>query len=230
MKKKIVFLLVILLAFAITPPLSAIKPIAITVNGKPLVTDTAPIMVNNRVMVPLRAVSEALNCNVSWLPTQQMVAIDEKVVPVKASIPIEGPENFKTLMNESLKKMDPETRKFCCRYLSKIAFEQPATVTELAYVFKNGDVCYINGDAFNKIANNASAPRAGVVMTYLGVIVHEATHSCLDMSRQRETVTEKQAESLCDLAALRAMELAGCSRSSIEYNDFKKSVNANLDY
>ena len=47
----------------------------ITVNGMSLVTDTAPVMVNDRILVPLRAIFERLGAAVEWDdPTQTVTA------------------------------------------------------------------------------------------------------------------------------------------------------------
>ena len=40
--------------------------INVNVNGKAIVTDQPPIISNGRTMVPLRAVAEALGCQVEW--------------------------------------------------------------------------------------------------------------------------------------------------------------------
>lgn len=47
----------------------------IYVEGYYLYTDTPSIVVNNRTLVPLRAVTEALDCRVEWLPEIQGVDI-----------------------------------------------------------------------------------------------------------------------------------------------------------
>lgn len=47
----------------------------IYVDGYYLYTDVSPIVVNGRTLVPLRAISEALGCNVQWFPSVQGVDI-----------------------------------------------------------------------------------------------------------------------------------------------------------
>ncbi len=49
-----------------------------TVNNTSVSLDTAPKIVNSRTLVPLRAVSEALDANVSWNGTTKTVAIDKQ--------------------------------------------------------------------------------------------------------------------------------------------------------
>ncbi|WP_342553876.1 copper amine oxidase N-terminal domain-containing protein [Paenibacillus sp. FSL R7-0652] len=55
--------------------------IKINVNGTQLQTDTAPKMVNNRVMVPLSSVSKALGASVSWNEKNQTVSIHTTGIP-----------------------------------------------------------------------------------------------------------------------------------------------------
>lgn len=49
--------------------------IKITINGERIYTDSAPIIVYDRTMVPIRAVAEALGYNVNWDPYQQVVSM-----------------------------------------------------------------------------------------------------------------------------------------------------------
>ena len=47
----------------------------IYVNGAPLVTDAPAIIMGERTMVPVRAVSEAIGCRVAWFEDEQRVVI-----------------------------------------------------------------------------------------------------------------------------------------------------------
>ena len=46
-----------------------------TVNDEKVSLDTAPVIIDDRTLVPLRAVSEALDCNVDWNGDTKTVAI-----------------------------------------------------------------------------------------------------------------------------------------------------------
>ena len=46
-----------------------------TVNDKKVSLDTAPVITDDRTLVPLRAVSEALDCNVDWNGDTKTVTI-----------------------------------------------------------------------------------------------------------------------------------------------------------
>ncbi len=51
----------------------AAKAITINVDGVQLKTDQPPAMIQGRVMLPLRAIFEALNASVNWNPKTQTV-------------------------------------------------------------------------------------------------------------------------------------------------------------
>lgn len=55
--------------------LMAASPIKLVINGKDIICDTPPQMINGRVMVPARFVAENLNASVSWDGTSQTVNI-----------------------------------------------------------------------------------------------------------------------------------------------------------
>lgn len=46
------------------------------IGGTPVLLDAAPVLINDRVLVPLRFFSEALGCRVDWLPDQQRVRVE----------------------------------------------------------------------------------------------------------------------------------------------------------
>lgn len=80
MKKIAVFLLVTLLFSLVTVPAGAQEEITVLVDGKPVVFDVAPIMKNDRVLIPLRAVGEALGAYVEWNEESQSIYIGRRGV------------------------------------------------------------------------------------------------------------------------------------------------------
>ena len=58
------------------------KDIDVIINNEPLVMDVAPVIVNDRTMVPMRAIFEALGANVTWIPTDRLIVAtqSDKVV------------------------------------------------------------------------------------------------------------------------------------------------------
>lgn len=61
------------LLIAPAPTVTAQKDIDVIVNGKTLELDVAPIIVNDRTMVPMRAIFEALGAKVDWIPTGRII-------------------------------------------------------------------------------------------------------------------------------------------------------------
>ena len=86
----------VLLAFAILLGLAAMlpantsasKPITVTVNGKTVeFPDVQPFVdANGRTFVPVRFVSEELNCEVEWHPDTRTVTIDRGRINAKLTI------------------------------------------------------------------------------------------------------------------------------------------------
>ena len=50
-------------------------PISVTVDGSKLAFDVNPVTESDRTLVPVRFVSEALNCKVDWNQDEQTVVI-----------------------------------------------------------------------------------------------------------------------------------------------------------
>jgi len=48
------------------------------VNGNPVTLDIPPEIINDRTMLPVRAISEALNCNINWNDNDRVVEITSK--------------------------------------------------------------------------------------------------------------------------------------------------------
>lgn len=62
---------------------AADNEISIYINGNKLVSDQPAIISNSRTMLPFRAVSEALGCQVDWLPEEKTVLVtkaDKKII------------------------------------------------------------------------------------------------------------------------------------------------------
>ncbi len=57
------------------PDIDSIPGIKIMVNGRLLPTDVSPVMEQNRVLIPVRAVSEALGINVDWNGDLQQITL-----------------------------------------------------------------------------------------------------------------------------------------------------------
>ena len=72
---KKVFLLVVCVCVCIVCSTYA-ADISVSVNGEPLICDASPVIRNDRVLVPMRTVFEALGCDVSWNPEEYSVSVE----------------------------------------------------------------------------------------------------------------------------------------------------------
>lgn len=71
---------------AFTAGAGAETPIDIVVNGKYIKMDSAPFLENDRTLVPIRFVSEALGSTVNWNQSAGQVAIQEQGTDIKISV------------------------------------------------------------------------------------------------------------------------------------------------
>ena len=71
---KLITCLIVLL-FVATGFTARADAITVYANNIPLVMEVSPIIVSDRTMVPLRAVSEAFGCKVEWQPANQGITI-----------------------------------------------------------------------------------------------------------------------------------------------------------
>ncbi|TZE82316.1 copper amine oxidase N-terminal domain-containing protein [Calorimonas adulescens] len=74
MKKKIAIVLTLVLTFMAGAAFASAS-IKLTLNGKEIKTDVQPRMVNNRLLVPVRAAAEATGSAVDWDPKTSTVGI-----------------------------------------------------------------------------------------------------------------------------------------------------------
>lgn len=70
--KKLISLLLVCVSM-IMPASAFADEITVLVNGEQLVTDVAPQIVNDRTMLPMRAIFEALGANVSWVERDRLI-------------------------------------------------------------------------------------------------------------------------------------------------------------
>ena len=73
MFKKKTLLWSLILLFAVATPVQAQKPIQLWINGKYVQSDVAPVVENQRTLVPIRIISENLGIQVEWDQATQSV-------------------------------------------------------------------------------------------------------------------------------------------------------------
>ena len=83
MKKRLYSLtlsIVMVLSLLGSVPAYAEDNIAVLINGSEVKFDVAPTLINNRTMVPLRAIFEALGAAVEWNGDTQTVKRQKKIL------------------------------------------------------------------------------------------------------------------------------------------------------
>lgn len=71
--KKILALLLCLVIFCSGSVFAEEKPITVLIDGAELSVPVAPVIVNSRTMLPMRAIFEALGAKVSWAGGDQLI-------------------------------------------------------------------------------------------------------------------------------------------------------------
>jgi hypothetical protein len=222
-KTSIVLILALIICMGFSGLVLADNPIRLFVNGSEIYPDVPPQIINNRTMVPLRAVAEALNCEVAW----DSGRVDINTVP-NIELEISGPDDFRVLINESINRMDNETRNVVLKYTKRIVFEDPPTFI-LPQYYASMDYfysCHINGPKYYKL--KSEQPPDDLVLLYLAYLSHESMHSVLYHAGATETYTQKDQEAVCDLFVLRALKKTGISETHPVYKAFKTSFDKEL--
>lgn len=86
MKKLFCLFYILIVIFCENTIVNAEDTVDVYINGKKLVTDQPAIVYQDRTMVPLRAICEALGCEVNWNSESQTVNIDNKFVHIAMQI------------------------------------------------------------------------------------------------------------------------------------------------
>lgn len=99
--------MVLLISFSLmaTVSFASGQSIKLLVNGKEVASDVAPQLINNRVMVPIRAAAEMLGVDVQWLADENTVKIQtQQVIPAPAKQSADGLElgNGYNLVNSNI--------------------------------------------------------------------------------------------------------------------------------
>ena len=74
-KKVLGLILSLTMILSLMPTVLAEDEIKITYNGEIIETDTPPVIVDGRTLVPARAVFEAMDCLVEWYEEYQNVVV-----------------------------------------------------------------------------------------------------------------------------------------------------------
>ena len=87
--KNLFILLILSLSMLSSITVSAEQEIGVTVNGAPLETSVAPQIVNDRTMLPMRAVFESLGAKVSWFEADKIIIAtkNDTFITLKIGVP-----------------------------------------------------------------------------------------------------------------------------------------------
>ncbi len=111
-----------------TPSAEAAKPIQITVNGVPLVTDQAPVMSGSRTMVPLRGVFEALDAKVLWKQSTKTVTAVKGTTTVVLPV-----GSTRATINDKLTAMDVPAKMIKGRVMVPLRFVTEAMGSKVGW-------------------------------------------------------------------------------------------------
>ncbi|OPX92706.1 MAG: hypothetical protein A4E53_00360 [Pelotomaculum sp. PtaB.Bin104] len=239
MRRFLIGLLVGLL-IATTSIAYADNPIKLIVNGQEIYSDVPPQIVNDRVMVPVRFVSEALGAGVVWSDNSVYIASQEiSKFPVterevyNTELPrITGPENFNEIIRESLlliRQKDIGVYSWIVSNINEIVYESnpsEANINSGAHINTATKVCSVVAKEFDPIAKEY--PKNEVIKIYLGILAHEAAHVYYAEAGFDNILSSNDKEAICNLVGLRTIIKAGGSDSDLSVRLFKKIVNDNL--
>ncbi len=99
--KKILSVILAVLMMLTSFAAFADSDIALTLNGVPVEADVAPVIVNDRTMVPFRAIFEALNIEVNWSDALRKVYATSDGVTVILTV-----DSTKMLVNDEMITLD----------------------------------------------------------------------------------------------------------------------------
>ena len=84
--KKILSLIAITSLLAIAPVVSADNTISVNIDGTPVEFDVPPMIINDRTMVPMRAIFETLGAEVIWDETNETVTAKKNGTEISLKI------------------------------------------------------------------------------------------------------------------------------------------------
>jgi len=216
-RKHCVAVFIVLLAMlCIVPYTYANEPIHIRVLGRAVAADVAPMLVDGRVMVPLRYIAEALGLDVAWNENTRTVDITRPEAKIKAP-EIFGSQHFKKETKEALdllQRKHPEGYNMVCAVFISIQEYNIGEASPIAWVQSPLRICFFN----SRLDSLPTEERA----IYL---CHEAAHAALHNTKLMSAITKEDNEVVAWLASYRAAKALGASGLA---NATRREINKNL--
>ncbi|HHV57477.1 MAG TPA: copper amine oxidase N-terminal domain-containing protein [Firmicutes bacterium] len=237
MKRKSLAITILVLVLVFASSLAyAGRGITILINGVPLQSPIPPQEVNGTLLVPLRAVSEALGCQVNWNAATNTVTITKPTeqTPAAPMIPIAaqdvmarwsgstkapkiiGSQDFVSVMQQSLQLLAqkaPET------FLNVQAFTPNIILKDMNNGFAACST--VAGTTIDKEyfynARKYYTPNE-VVAFYAAILAHEATHMQLSDVGLHNAISEDEREAICYLVEIStARKIGGVPSRELTY-------------
>lgn len=107
-RKSVALILMTVLAvstlFYLPQAADAGEKIKIYINGRIIATDTDPVIINDRTMVPIRVISESLGMDVNWDGTSRSVYITTPAAPAEKTVTVPDNDQWQSIsiMGESM--------------------------------------------------------------------------------------------------------------------------------
>lgn len=136
---KLVFLTMILTMLGSAVSFAAAGTIQIRLDGKNIVCDSPPVIVDGRTLIPARALFEAMGGTVSWNGTAREVIIDVGGVNVKLKI-----DSKKAYINGTETAMDVAPRIIKNRTMIPVRFVSEAAGCQVSWDGKNRIVSVVS--------------------------------------------------------------------------------------
>jgi len=204
MKKRFVILLVALafiLGTMVSGMAAAGENFKVLINGRELVSNPSPVIIDGRIFVPLRAVSDYMGASVGWDEANKIAYIASQRDALR-DIEITGPAEFQELMRKSLSLLRdraPEEYLYVGKYIRKIGMDE--NLNRGLIVASKMEV------TFEKPIANEYWWAAG--------LVHEATHA-----EQRYSVrlySVEQAEMEAEQKEIEVLKKIGAPKDYIQF-------------
>lgn len=146
MKKgiKVLGLCLLMMSIMISTGAFASNDIKVAIDGEYVEFDVQPQLINDRTMVPLRAIFEALGTDVDWINETQTVIATKDGVTVKASI-----GSTEMYIDDDVRTMDVAPMLIGGRTLVPVRFVAEAFDCDVDWDGENNTVNITSGDEMN---------------------------------------------------------------------------------
>ena len=130
-------------------------------NETPVTLDVAPVLLNERTMLPIRFIAESFGFGVEWNEGQQRVTVTNAVAVEPTPVPVETPQEAKTLV---VYFSNTGNTKTIAEYISE---ELGADLFEIipAVPYTSADLDYNDSSSRSTIEQNDSSSRPEIANT-----------------------------------------------------------------